>query len=274
MLGISEMVRLPIRCLWVATGNNPEFSNEMARRLVRIRLDARHDQPWRRSGFRHPDLMVWVKANRRRLVAACLTLCRAWVAAGMPRGTRSSEVSKSWSAVMGGILAVAEVPGFLGNIDEMLDASDGEGAVWRVFVGQWWDRFGTAEVGTSSLYELAVNCDPPLPLGIGGDHSRRIRLGKSLARMRDRVFNIAGLRTRIGAIGVSHQARRWKLAIDGECGECFSTLPNAQEGECQPSSAQHSRNTPRLNPLMMKGLGSVGSVGSVFQPLRTRARTQ
>ncbi len=86
VLGISEMVRLPIRCLWVATGNNPEFSNEMARRLIRIRLDARVDQPWRRSGFRHPNLTAWVKANRGKLVAACLTLCRAWVAAGMPRG--------------------------------------------------------------------------------------------------------------------------------------------------------------------------------------------
>ena len=64
VLGVSEITRLPIRCIWVATGNNPEFSGEMARRLVRIRLDARIDQPWRRSGFRHPNLML------RTLVAA------------------------------------------------------------------------------------------------------------------------------------------------------------------------------------------------------------
>lgn len=29
ILGVSEMVRLPIRCTWIATGNNPAFSNEM-----------------------------------------------------------------------------------------------------------------------------------------------------------------------------------------------------------------------------------------------------
>ena len=69
ILGQSEMARLPIRCLWIATGNNPEFSNEMARRLVRIRLDANVERPWQRSGFRHPDLMTWVRANRARLVA-------------------------------------------------------------------------------------------------------------------------------------------------------------------------------------------------------------
>ena len=52
--GVSEMTRLPIRCIWVATGNNPEFSNEMARRIVRIRLDAHVDRPWQRDGFAIP----------------------------------------------------------------------------------------------------------------------------------------------------------------------------------------------------------------------------
>ena len=60
ILGASEMARLPIRCLWIATGNNPEFSNEMARRLLRIRLDPHEERPWQRTGFRHPDLMTWV----------------------------------------------------------------------------------------------------------------------------------------------------------------------------------------------------------------------
>ena len=30
-----------------------------------------------------------------------------------------------------------------------MEASDAEGAVWRSFVSAWWDRFGTAEVGTN-----------------------------------------------------------------------------------------------------------------------------
>lgn len=79
VLGQSEMARLPIRCLWIATGNNPAVSSEMARRLVRIRLNANVERPWQRGGFRHPDLMTWVRANRPRLVHACLTLCQAWI---------------------------------------------------------------------------------------------------------------------------------------------------------------------------------------------------
>ena len=46
-----------------ATGNNPEFSKEMARRLLRIRLDAHLERPRQRAEFRHPDLNTWVRAN-------------------------------------------------------------------------------------------------------------------------------------------------------------------------------------------------------------------
>ena len=99
--------------------------------------------------------MIWVRANRGRLVAACLTLCQAWIAAGRPRGTRTIGSYESWAQVLGGVLEVAGIEGFLGNLDEMLEASDSEGAVWRGFVSAWWDRFGTAEVGANDLYPIA-----------------------------------------------------------------------------------------------------------------------
>jgi phage/plasmid primase-like uncharacterized protein len=275
VLGVSETTRLPIRCIWIATGNNAEFSGEMARRLVRIRLDARVDQPWRRNGFRHPDLIGWVHANRADLVAACLSLCRGWIAAGMPRGSKHIGSFEAWSALMGGLLEAIGVRGFLGNIDEMLEASDGEGAVWRVFVGQWWDRFGTAEVGTSGLYELAVNCEPPLPLGTGGDRSQRTRLGKALVRMRDRVFDIAGLKARIRAIGVSHQARRWQLTLEGEHGERgerFSESSDFGKGERQAALEQRSPQHSPAYPIDGQGVGERGEPGERFSDLRARAR--
>jgi putative DNA primase/helicase len=216
VLGISEMVRLPIRCLWIATGNNPEFSNEMARRLVRIRLDARHDQPWRRSGFRHPNLMAWVKANRGRLVAACLTLCRAWVAAGMPRGTTIVGSFECWSTVMGGVLAIAEVPGFLGNVDEMLEAADAEGAVWRAFVARWWEGLQSGPVGVGDLYKIAIVSEPPMPLGDGNERSQKTKLGKALGRMRDRIFHVGPIALRIASAGIRHQAQQWQLIHEGD----------------------------------------------------------
>src|SRR3712207_1041455 len=88
LLGVSQIVRLPVRCGWVATGNNPVLSHEMTRRAIRLRLDAQTDQPWRRQEFRHPDLRAWVSENRAPLVWAALVIGQAWNAAGRPRSRR------------------------------------------------------------------------------------------------------------------------------------------------------------------------------------------
>lgn len=212
ILGQSDMTRLPIRCAWVATGNNPTFSNEMARRLVRIRLDAHTDQPWRRDSFRHPDLMVWVRANRGRLVAACLTLCQAWIVAGRPRGSRSIGSYEIWAQTLGGVLEVAGIEGFLGNLDEMMAASDSEGGAWRAFVQTWWDRFGTAEVSASDLFGHARIADPALPISAKDENGQRVRLGLALRKLRDRAFRISDRMVHIRAGASLHNAQRWRLA--------------------------------------------------------------
>ena len=49
MLGKNDTVSLPVRTLWALTANNPVLSMEMARRCIRIRLDARTDRVHRRG---------------------------------------------------------------------------------------------------------------------------------------------------------------------------------------------------------------------------------
>jgi hypothetical protein len=231
------MTRFPIRCVWVATGNNPQFSNELARRLVRIRLDAHVDQPWRREGFRHPDLLGWMSANRSRLVAACLTLGRTWLAAGKPKHGRSIGSFESWSHVIGGILEAAGVEGFLGNLGEMYETADAEGAVWRVFVAHWWNRHGTAEVGTAELHQLALSCEPPLSLGNGNEQSQRTRLGQALRGKRDRVFDVGGRSVRLEHRGERQRAQRWRLTPmpnPGEPGEPYPVADAQQVSLGEP----------------------------------------
>ena len=84
ILGKSEMVNLPVRCIWVATGNNPSVSTEIARRSIRIRIDPKCERPWERKDFKHPNLTVWANKHRADLVWAALTLIQAWVVAGQP----------------------------------------------------------------------------------------------------------------------------------------------------------------------------------------------
>jgi hypothetical protein len=117
ILGVSEVARVPVRCVWLLTGNNPALSSEMTRRTVRIRLDAKQDRPWLREGFRHADIREWVRANRGQRVWAALTLVQAWIAKGRPEGERTLGMFERWAKVMGSILEVGLIPGFLKNLD-------------------------------------------------------------------------------------------------------------------------------------------------------------
>jgi hypothetical protein len=189
LLGQSKTVTLPVRAVWLATGNNVGLSNEMARRSVWIRLDARRDTPWTRTGFRHPQLGAWALEHRGRLIHACLTLIQAWLAAGRPPGTATLGSFEAWATTIGGILGVAGVPGFLGNAHALYAQADEEVQMWRAFVLAWWDKHHQDEVGTEELYTLAT-AETLLTevLGDGGDRSQRTKLGKALGRMRDRII--------------------------------------------------------------------------------------
>jgi putative DNA primase/helicase len=280
VLGKSEMVRFPIRCVWIATGNNPQFSNEIARRMVRIRLDPHEDQPWLREGFRHPNLLTWVWQNRARLVAACLTLGCAWIAAGMPRHQKTIGSFEGWAQIMGGILEVAGVPGFLANLKDMYERADAEGGVWRGFVGLWWDRFGTQQVTAANLYDLALLCS--MPLARGDEHAKRTSLGKALGRMRDRIYTVGGRRSRVHHAGSAHGAQRWQLQIsESDVGSTSPTSPfESGPGSTSPTSPvggeglgtspdPHPENTPEN-----QCSGEVGEGGEVVSPLRARAHAR
>ena len=211
ILGISETTRVPAVCLWLATGNNPALSNEMTRRTIRSRLDAKVDRPWEGRKFRHPDLPSWVKTNRANLVWGILTLIQNWINNGRPEGKKTIGMFEGWSKVMGGILDTAGIPGFLGNLQEFYDTADTEGESWRAFIAKWWDQFAHKEVGITELWPMATE-DYFLDLGNGKERSQQTRLGKMVADNRDRVFNLGNnLRIKVESAGEFRRAKRWRL---------------------------------------------------------------
>jgi hypothetical protein len=190
ILGQTRMIDLPNRATWIVTANNPHLSLEIARRCVRVRLDAKTDRPWARTGFKHSPLREWAKANRARLVRAVLVLVRAWLAAGKPPGKKTLGSFESWAAVVGGILEHAGVPGFLHDTEEIYETADAEGQEWRDLVHAWWEKFGPRWVSAGELLDLALERD--LLGSIVRDQSQRaqkIRLGKALSSARDRHFS-------------------------------------------------------------------------------------
>lgn len=283
ILGASETARIPVRCVWIATGNNPQFSHEISRRMVRIRMDAKTEEPWRRdvNTFRHPDILGWVEAERSNLIAACLVLGRAWIAAGRPNHKRTIGSFEAWSRVIGGILEVAGVQGFLGNLDEAYAVSDSESRAQRIFITAWWTRFGAQPVGTADLFETAILCDPPVPLGDGNDRSQRIRLGKHLSRLRDCIVRLDGQDVRVTALGIRHQAQQWALLpcdpkSDGKGWERRTDPPRGGNGrECQnqhsPDGGNGGEYRNQHSPLQTpadQGVGEYGNEGNGARDVR------
>lgn len=185
-LATNDKITAPVRCTWIATGNNPSLSREMARRIVRIRLDSHVPNPEDRppAMFRHPRLLEWSKANRGRLIWACLVLCRRWYQAGKPAGLENLASYESWAATMGGILDVAGVPGFLTNRHEVLEAVADEEADIE-FLNIWWQQRGDSLARTSDMTAAALSCGVYLGQGDAGRG-----LGKWCGRNKDRVFQL------------------------------------------------------------------------------------
>jgi putative DNA primase/helicase len=134
-LGHTKQLVLPVRNVWVATGNNLDLTDEHMRRVVPIMLDPGDVRPSERpkGEYTHADLLGWARKSRGRLVAAALTLVHHW-AEGDAHMTSVGEFERTenptaadrtlgsferWGDVVGGILAAADVKGFLGNLDQV-----------------------------------------------------------------------------------------------------------------------------------------------------------
>lgn len=196
LLGVSRTQTVSIKCLWAATGNNVRMSREMVRRTIPASLLPESERPYEGRTFKR-ELPAWAIENRPRLAAAALTLIRAWLVAGKPKGHRSLGMFEAWAKTMGGILDVAGIPGFLSNLDTFRrSAVDTEGD-WRAFAGLWWERFKDTPVTVSDLYDVAAGAEllgaVPDPVAEGRPDRRanrglKTKFGIELAKARNRVY--------------------------------------------------------------------------------------
>jgi hypothetical protein len=131
-----DQIVLPVKCAWIATGNNIQLGGDMPRRCYWIRLDAKHSQPFRRTGFRHANLRSWVTEHRGELIAALLTIARYWYLQGQPEPKTVSPLGsfETWCNNIGGMLELAGVEHFLGNAEIMFEQADLDAAQWECFL--------------------------------------------------------------------------------------------------------------------------------------------
>jgi hypothetical protein len=199
-LGQSEMVELTMSAVFYATGNNLAQGGDLPRRTYWIRLDAKVSQPWKRKGFKHPNLLQWVDQSRPQLVHALLTICRAWFADGRPAVTVPPLGGfEEWTSMIGGILSHAGITGFLGNADHFYQRVDEVPVEMELFLSTWHRLRGDEPFTTSELIRAldegdALSETAPTVITealVGTGHHTRTaanRLGKVLRKYAGTIF--------------------------------------------------------------------------------------
>jgi hypothetical protein len=179
ILGTSETVDLPVRCTWIATGNNIQLGGDMPRRTYWVRMDPKCSKAHQRTGFKYERLKEYVLKHRGELLARLLTISRAWFSAGQPKSPVNPLGSfEEWSRIVGGILHYARAEKFLANSDQLYDQTDIEGAQWEVFLQTIHSTFEGKPFTTSELWDVLWPLD--------GNKSLRECLPDSLAPYLDK----------------------------------------------------------------------------------------
>jgi len=108
VLGKSEVPALRWRSVALASGNNVDTLGDTSRRVLLARLESELENPEERAGFRIGDLRAWTRQHRPRLVAAALTILRAFACAGRPRlEGRNWGSFEIWTALVPAALVFA-----------------------------------------------------------------------------------------------------------------------------------------------------------------------
>ncbi len=214
VLGASKFVSVPNNVVWLLSANNPEFSPEIRRRVVSIRMDAMMPDPKARSGFRY-TLPADALENRGQMIHDACTVIAYWLSVGRPGPDGDVPAIggfKAWRYVMGGILGAVRVPGFLSNLHaaEPEDESfSTEAAAFALIT----EKVGIRETFTAqSLLSLLDTAAPDLADEMIPEYTReasRARaVGAWLATHKDRVNDGHALRQ----LSRSASGHRWQLA--------------------------------------------------------------
>jgi hypothetical protein len=235
ILGLSQTINLPVRCTWIATGNNLQLGGDMPRRCYWVRMDAKCSRPFERKGFRHKRLKQYVLAHRGELLAALLVLARSWFAAGCPEPIVTPVGSfEDWTIIVGGILQHAGVEGFLGNSSELYNQADAESIQWEAFlrtldivfyseaftVAQVWERMSdktyNADTRQTALTARADELRAALPDHIAEAMDRegffKQRIGFAFGERVGRRYGDAQFRIERDVDDLHGKVARWKVA--------------------------------------------------------------
>ncbi len=220
-LGHNRTLTVPMRGIWLITGNNVAFKGDLGRRVVPADLAPKMEHPEDRVGFIHSPLLPYVHERRAVLVTAGLTILRAFHVAGRPgHGLPAKGSFENWDRlVRAAVLWVAGIDP-LATCERIREQGDADLEVLRTAMGTWHEEVGPEARTAVQVCELARG-KPELAAALAGLCGCDVvrldarRLGYALRRVRGRVvggrsFDRGGEDRTAGV--------RWGLASEEPCG--------------------------------------------------------
>ena len=191
ILGFSKAVRTRCAALITATGNNLIIKGDLTRRSL-VALDPKVERPELRQ-FDY-DPIADAKSNRGELVAAALTILRAYHVAGRPNRPPRLQSFEQWSDTVRAALLWLEAGDPVGTMDRLRKADPVLASLTAV-LHAWRAAFG---VSPTTARDAITAADNRLDLhdalmavaGRGGRIDGRV-LGNWLAHRADRVVNLS-----------------------------------------------------------------------------------
>ena len=216
LLGHTEIIEVPQQATWMATANNVVIGGDLARRTYLCRIDAGVEHPEDRTGFAIPDLAEWTLEHRGELVGAALTLARAWFVARKPVPENlpaGQDNFAGWARMLGGILHLAGIVGFLAN-KEQARVADSYLQELAGFLRTWFQIYGDQELRIGDALK-DVRLLQAVPERFDAE-DRRLgqKLGLAFRRFRGRPLN----GYRLERVTSNHRGAgaRWQVFCLGE----------------------------------------------------------
>ncbi|MGH3403798.1 MAG: DUF3854 domain-containing protein, partial [Streptosporangiaceae bacterium] len=248
ILGQSREGTWPNDRLWVATGTNIRLGGDFGQRAVLTRIDYGAPRPDLRAGFAIPDIDLWTADNRGEVIRALLILARSWQVAGAQRGSARMRNFTRWAEVLGGILGHHEIPGFLGNRDE-IETHDDDAATWGHFLAVLRAQYGeiaktTREILTDAAARKEL-ADALPSTADGGPHTTKT-LGKALSAHEGRWYSggPGEFHLALRRAGDQQRAVLWRVAKHDPASRARIRIGGVLENSPNSPNAQDRRSQP------------------------------
>lgn len=223
VLGKSETESVPNRTLITITGRNVKFRGDGVGRTMRARMITMMERPDVGRTFKYPELVEYVREHRAELVAACLTIARAYLLAGRPNKCSPLREYTQWNAMVREPILWLGRGDVIASIEAQRVDSDEDVTAYLELAAAWYDVYGERPVSLAEAVEELV----ALKHGGGGGSMTEVDKAKR-RRLTHAIVTACGVQ--IDAAAITKHLRRAVATNEGRVVAGLKFGPSPKRG--------------------------------------------